>query len=108
MQEYEEKELANLIYKYKTEIMIPKTLYEKLRPEIKELINKVFFESWTDISPSDIIFSVKLVLNGIKLSDGTTKKFNYEEARDLYTDDYKIIFDEIYRIMKEEQENNSN
>lgn len=47
MQEYEEKELANLIYKYKTEIMIPKTLYEKLRPEIKELINKVFFESWT-------------------------------------------------------------
>ncbi len=36
------------------------------------------------------------------------KKFDYEEARDLYTDDYKIIFEEIYRIMKEEQENNSN
>lgn len=36
------------------------------------------------------------------------KKFDYEETRDLYTGDYKIIFDEIYRIMKEEQENNSN
>lgn len=88
--------------------MIPKALYGKISPEVKELINKLFFESWTDISPSNIIFSVKLVLNGIKLSDETTKKFDYKEARDLYTDDYKIIFEEIYRIMKEEQENNSN
>lgn len=33
------------------------------------------------------------------------KKFDYEEARDLYTGDYKIIFEEIYQIMKEDQEN---
>ena len=39
------------------------------------------------------------------MQDETIKKFDYEERKDLYTGNHRIIFEEIYQIMKEEQEN---
>ena len=39
------------------------------------------------------------------MQDETIKKFDYEERKDLYTGNHRIIFEEIYQIMKEDQEN---
>ena len=39
------------------------------------------------------------------MQDETIKKFDYEERKDLYNGNHRIIFEEIYQIMKEDQEN---
>lgn len=35
------------------------------------------------------------------MQDKTIKKFDYEETKDLYTGNHRIIFEEKYLIMKE-------
>lgn len=88
--------------------MTNEQILNAISPETKKLIKKEYYEAfYVDDSLRDIIFFAKLLLHGVMREDGTIKEFNYKEIESIYTGNRKKIFDEIYKVIKDDLLKNS-